>query len=455
MIRNEGVGSLKAIPGINMTRSLAHMFTHDEPVVIDDSLTGKKDDFVTPINGLNAGSSGIYMFQLPPVGETFLNLSKCYLYMRIKVTKVGDSPNCIETDNFSVVNNLGHSLFQRCDLTFNGLDLIPQASDYVNYKSYLESILSYESDSARETNLVNNLFHMDSPTQFLNFSDKYKNDKNEDIPYNKGYILRRQHCKNSRIFDLAPPVPHPFFRIDKAIAPNMRIGVKLTRATDSWVILSNEGNKYKVNIVDFRLYYERVQGTREAMEAPLEKYQFVCTELRLFPLPSNMKDYVVPISIGGVIPKQMIFFTTTTAAVNGEPGTNPFYFQHFDLEYFALKINNQTFPADGLRPDFTNEPALINRELRHLKENTGFIGTDRSNCVTFQQFSGGSTIFAFDTSYDGCNAAHLHPSEVGTIQAVFRWKNQLAQPITVFVFMVYDGILTHVPAEQALALHIV
>jgi len=454
MIPNEGVGGLRDIPGINMTSRLSHMFTYDEPIVVDDSLMERIEDFVTPINGLNAGTSGIYEFSLPPLHDSFLMLDKSFLYIKCQILK-GDNANCIETDNFSIMNNFGHSLFSRCVVLFNGIDVMPHVSDHVNYKSYAECVLSYESDTARETNLVNNIFHMDSAGYYENFNLKTKNDKGEEVSYNKGYHMRRRHCENSRIFDLAPSVPHPFFRIDKALAPNIRLGVKFTRASDDWVILSDEGNKYKVKLLDFRLHYHRVRGSKDALEAKLEKYQFTSTELRLFPLPSAMTTYVIPISIGGIVPKQMVIWATDTAAVNGTPGKNPFYFQHYDLEYLALKINDKLYPPDGLRPDFSNTPALVMRELRHLKANTGFIGTDRGNCVTYQQFCNGTTVFAFDTTHDLCNCRHLHPSEVGTISGIFKWKNPLPNAITVFVYMVYDSFLTHVPANQYFQLNYV
>jgi len=455
MASHEGIGSLRALAGVNLNSQRSHILSYDDPIVVEESMADRVSDYVQPINGLNAGAGGTYEFSMPPVGETFLLLNKCYLDIKMKVVKK-DGQDCRAEDNYSLINNFGQSMWRRCDIFLNGVQVMTECAEHVNYKSYLESIVSFDSDSARECNLVTNIFHMDTPGQYTNSNTKTKADKDGNVPdYNMGYVLRRRHCEQSREFDAAPKIPHPFFRCEKALAPNIKLGVKLTMASDDFMILSNT-NDYKLKLIDIKLRFTRIRKVPHAVEPNMETYSFTMTELRIFPIPTHMPTYHVPVSIGGLIPKQVIFFMTGTNAFEGAAGTNPFYFRHFDLTYHHLKVNEKTYPPDGLSPNFTSTPPIVMRELHELKANTGFEGTDKSNCITYQQYTNGCTIFPHDLTPDLCNSAHLHPSEVGPMVAKFDWKgNGPMIPITIFAYMVYDAALTHKPSEMYFQTHVI
>ena len=95
-------------------------------------------------------------------------------------------------------------------------------------------------------------------------------------------------------------------------------------------------------------------------------------------------------------------------------------------------------PAD-YTPDFTN--GLINREYFSLFLNTGAIGNDRSNLISYDAFKNGSSIFAFDLSPDLCNGAHVHQSTPGEITLELAWAKELESPITIIVLTVFDQVL--------------
>ena len=53
------------------------------------------------------------------------------------------------TDYTTGINNLQHSLFSQCSISFNGTQ-ITQGTDLYNYLAYLETLLTYGSDAADE-----------------------------------------------------------------------------------------------------------------------------------------------------------------------------------------------------------------------------------------------------------------------------------------------------------------
>jgi len=448
----DGVGSLRALAGVTYERS--QITNYDEPTVVENAMAEKISDFAMPENGLNSGSAGSFDFVIPASAENYLLLNKSYLDIRMKVVKK-DGSDCGADDNYSLVNNFGQSMWRKCNIYINGVEILPNCADMVNYKSYLESIASFDSDAARECNLVTNIFYMDQSGKYTNFTKEGTlNTQGKLAPYNMGYVVRARHCKNSQTFDAAPKIPHPFFRCDKALAPNNSLRVKLTLATDDFMILSST-NDYKLKILDIKLHFIKIRENPTPAEAPLEKYDFTLTEMRAYPIPAGMPQYVVPISSQGIVPKQVIYFLTSTNATEGAANTNPFYFRHFNCVEHFMKVNDKIYPAAPLTPNFDNTPPLVMRCLHEVKANTGYEGTDKSNCITYQQYCDGATIFPHDLTVDQCNSRHLHESTMGGINSHFKWTPAPTEPLTLFAYMVYDALLTHKPSDMYFQLHII
>ena len=74
------------------------------------------------------------------------------LYVRGKLVS-GSGNNVNVSDHTVVVNNLLHSLFSQCTVVLNGTT-ITQSGEHYNYRSYLETLLTYGNDAAA-THLTN------------------------------------------------------------------------------------------------------------------------------------------------------------------------------------------------------------------------------------------------------------------------------------------------------------
>jgi hypothetical protein len=79
-------------------------------------------------------------FLIPADSDTYIDLN-IKLYIQGKLVKE-DGKDLDATDHTSVTNNLLHSLFSQCNVTLNGIS-ITQASELYPYRSYLETILTY------------------------------------------------------------------------------------------------------------------------------------------------------------------------------------------------------------------------------------------------------------------------------------------------------------------------
>ena len=202
---------------------------------------------------------------------------------------------------------------------------------------------------------------------------------------------------------------------------------------------------YKINLLDLKLYYQRIRLKDKFPIPRTERYLYTKTELKRFPIPQGMTSYSINLHQGGKMPKSVIIAQVKTSAAEGSYSENPFYFHHFDINHLCLKVNGQRVPSEPLRPNFSNDGtanSLVAREYLSMFMNTGLYRIDRGNCVTYEAFSNGLTIFPFDLNVDMCNGYHLHAAKEGSIAIDIGWGTALADPIIVLVHCSYDEVIS-------------
>ena len=88
------------------------------------------------------------------------------------------------SDHTGVTNNFLHSLFSQCNVTLNGLT-ITQASEHYHYRSYLETLMTYGTDTAAT--------HLSNAYWYLETGDMQPSDPSAETlaaTTNQGFITR-------------------------------------------------------------------------------------------------------------------------------------------------------------------------------------------------------------------------------------------------------------------------
>jgi len=96
-------------------------------------------------------------FDIPGDAKTYVDLD---IHMSVLGKLVAQDGSALEkTDNTTLVNNLLHSLFSQCNVTLNAVS-VSSSQDLYNYKSYLETLLTYRHD-ASQSHLTNAFWNPD------------------------------------------------------------------------------------------------------------------------------------------------------------------------------------------------------------------------------------------------------------------------------------------------------
>jgi hypothetical protein len=388
--------------------------------------------------------TGPFEFQIIPRHKQYVNLSKTRLYMKVRITK-SDGAILTNTD-FVAMTNLGVStMIRQVDIEIGGKQVPDLTNTHFHYKTYIETMLSY-SFTARDSHLRASLLY---PDDAFTFDDtKWHVSTAADQSANKGYKIRMNKAKLSAKMEAMIPLQSDFLQSDRFLPPDIPITIKLSRESDAFALMSNiDTGGYKIEILDMKLYVKFIELNPAITEAhardiatkpillPINK-----TEIKTHTFPTGLTTFSIPNVFSGNLPKSIIIGLLNNANYNGTYKTNPYNFQHFDLNYLCLRVNGEQVPTDPYTPDFEN--LLFMREYREFFDNLGIHHDDTGNIVTPDLYRGGLCFFAFDFSPDGCNGFHYHPAKTGVIDVDIRLKTALTHPLTVLVFATYNAIVS-------------
>ncbi|KAL0152653.1 hypothetical protein M9458_052376 [Cirrhinus mrigala] len=118
---------------------------------------------------------------------------------------------------------------------------------------------------------------------------------------------------------------------------------------------------------------------------------------------------------------------------------NPFAFKHYDLEFLAICVDGQQFPAKPLQPDFAGGSAV--REFYQLATATGRHLKNHALAINREDFLKGYTLYAFNLTPDEDCGQHISLIKSGNIRLEARFKQPLPHTINLIVYAVFDSIV--------------
>lgn len=426
-LQESGVGSRKS----SVPRQLAKAsnFDYSAPFLIENTQRERLEGFIRPTGGVE--NDGPYEFVIPP-SDTYLQLSTIHLYIKCKIVRENGN-DLHATDIVAPINMLASTLWEHTEISLNDYNISGASASNTHYKALLETLLSF-SNVSLESVLRSQLFALDTPNYYDDFD-------HTGVGQNKGFKARREVSRDSNVFDMDTSITADFLRCMNHLAPGNKLGIKLYKARDSFVLNTSAARRFRVKLLDLRLYYNRIRLSENSIPPQIERYPIDRTELKRYPVPQGLHTYNVIIHQGGPIPKQIIVAQVSTTSAEGDYGENPFNFQHFSVNKIHINANGKQFPPDSLETNFDSTPRLVSRAYNHLMMNTGMWRQEKGNLISFAGYQAGQTLFGFDMSPDLCNGFHIHPSPEGHVTLEISWRNALPHPITLLVHSSFESVI--------------
>ncbi|XP_054257268.1 uncharacterized protein F54H12.2-like [Macrosteles quadrilineatus] len=377
-------------------------------------------------------------FVIPANGEEYTDLTQTLLHVEATIVK-GDGTKVEEAlvEEIGPVNNWLHSLFSQVDLFVNHKLVSPQNNTYA-YRAYLENLLNY-GGSAKKSHLTTTLFYED------------KADKMDDCDIaNDGLVKRRGFVKKSTYVDMVGNLHLDLCNQDKFMLNGVEMRLRLVRSRNSFAVMSKTATDCKVHIREANLFVRRCKinpgvlvAHSKTLESGTAKYPITRVDVKSITLPSGILGKTLDSVFLGQLPKRIIVGLVDNVAFNGDFKKNPFNFQHFNLNYFALYIDGEQVPCKALTPAFTGDSKLYALAYHTLFTGTGIQFADKGNEIDRTEYPNGYCLMAFDLTPDmsAGESSHWNLVRNGNLRIELQFKEALAASVNCIVYAELDNVI--------------
>jgi hypothetical protein len=373
-------------------------------------------------------------FEIKGQPEDYIDLNSSYLYLKVKVQK-SDGTNLADDAKVAPVNNFMHSLFSEVDLYLNN-KLISSSMDTYPYRAYLENLLTYGKE-AKNTHLdACVIWKPDTPEKF--------DELDED---NKGFDARQKKIVGARNLELMDRLHLDMWLQEKYLLNGVDIRLRLNRSSTAFHLMAEENVNYKTKIQEARLYVRRVEvlpkvgnDISHTLSRTTAKYPIRRVEVKTFTIATGLRSKIEDHLFQGQLPKRLIVGIVSNSAFNGANNENPFEFNHYKVSKIEVSRDGKTLCTRPFEPNFDQKNYL--RSYLSLYEATGQLGTNTSHGISYDDYAGGYTLWAFDFTPDqGSDEGHFHPIKSGQLRVELQFAEPLPHTTNVILYAEFDNTI--------------
>src|SRR6266436_6679771 len=348
-----------------------------------------------PISTLN--SLSFIEFNIPTALDEYILFNETYLYMRLRARISKPDKTDITDDDWNrtvPANYLLHSMFKQIEVQINGKELVLAPQTYA-YRAYLEALLGFSAD-AKKSHLTASLWCDDKlkRAKFLAPTDGEKDrGKGSEVD-----LMGRLHL------DLT-------FQ-SRALLGGSHVKIKLTPHSSSFFLSTPNNVVAEVDFLDATLFVHRskitpriVSAHTKALAVSPAKYPLTRAEVRQITIPKGVMDAMLDNIVAGQLPRRIFIVCVDNEAFNGSLKKDPFFFNHYNINYLACFLDGTQYPIKAYQPDFDNN--LFIREYMGLFKALNQNSTDTYACFDRNKYKNGNTIFGINFAPDlsnGCDS---------------------------------------------------
>lgn len=363
----------------------------------------------------------------------YLDLSNSLLHIQLKIVKKnGDS--IVEADKVSCINYILNSIFSECSVFFND-KLVSSQVNYA-YRSIIEALLFMPENSQKSL-----------LTAGLYFKDENNFDAvDPKTVQNPGLVSRYNCLKLSKVVDLCGILHGDIFRMSKLLPNSIDVRIQLERSKDSFCLMSPDDN-FKIEITHASLFIRKVSvapsivlAHERALSGGVMKFPLRRVDVKTFLLSPGLQSTIISNAFIGQLPTRIILGLVSNAAFNGDLKKNPFKFHHYNLSYICLREADQTIPSKPYLPNY--DSSLYARNYVGLFSNLNRIHTDQNINISYEEYSKGLALYAFDLTPD-FSAGEIHTSVTrnGNLSIDMKFSTALDETVNIIVYSEFRNCL--------------
>lgn len=378
--------------------------------------------------------SGPVEFNITGNSEDYIDLSASYLYVKVKLTNADGTP-LPDKAPVAPVNLFLQALFSQVDVSLNER-VISSSSNTYPYRAYIETLLNYGED-AKKSLLSCECF----------FKDECLDTVNPTLTDNPGLHKRYELTSKSKVLDMIGPLHCDIFQQNRLLLNMVDLKIKMTRSKPNFCLMADKFDDkapdYKVMLQHASLFIRKVKvspgvsiGHAKALEKSNAKYPIDRVLCKTYSISSGSWSFMQDNVFLGSMPKRVIIGLLENSAINGQYNLNPFFFNHYNVNFLSIYIDGQPIPSKPLELNF-NEGNYIAAYHRLFP---GF-NRDNGNYLSREDYAKGHTLYAFDLSPDLCDGPHLNLQHQGNLRVEIKFSSALSSTISVLIYAEFENII--------------
>jgi len=176
------------------------------------------------------------------------------------------------------------------------------------------------------------------------------------------------------------------------------------------------------------------------MERGTAKYPTRRVVCKSFAIPQHYLDVSHDKLFSGQLPTRLVIGLVTNQVFNGHAESNPFNFQHFNLNDIAVYLDGQQQHA--IRPvQLDYERALYIRAYDSMFAGTGKLCKDKDLYINRDDYAIGYALYAFGLSADLGEDDHFGLVCQGIVSLALKFAAALAATVTVIAYAEFENII--------------
>ena len=273
-----------------------------------------------------------------------------------------------------------------------------------SHRVYLETLLTFN-DEVAKSQLQCALWHKDTAGHM-----------EEAGAQNGGFQARAAYFANGREVEVSGRIHADIFHQPKLIPQNSPFRIRFTMNRDAFVLMypaPAQGDvqiQYRLKVLEAKLKIRTLQvspATGLAHETSLQeanaRFEIRRVLVKHLAIPQGQMAISHDNIYLGPLPQRIVLGLVSNEALTGSYQTNPFNFQHFNVNYLGIFVNGEMVPQLPFQPNFAQHKYLS--DYNSLFEGTGTLFTDKSVCISRAEYPNGYCLWLFDLTPDGaCEA---------------------------------------------------
>ena len=403
----------------------------------------------------NETTDGPFLFYLPGETDTYIDPQTFRLsgYTSIqKVNATGALENMSANDKVAPINFMPSMAFHSKQFDINGMNVNYITQPLENYKAYMETLLSYGTDTKNTILKTCANWDQDHPDDVEKFSStkkriigmdaEAKSLVTEIIP--NAWDRRQALWAESKRVPFSIPLQMDVLSTDRFLPRNINVSIKLTKVRDEFLYTTESTSEFRVLFHNLKLSVNRVKMLPELImehekrfaAGQMARFPFTRTDCKFVTIAQGETSFRTHNIFRKVLPNSALVFFVKSAAMTGAKKLNPLNLQNFGIRKLYCLKKGQEVPPNGYVQDYDTDDftETYRRVFDEIGIRTNTIGIN----LSAEQFKNGSNFYSFDYSPDKCSGFHSHASDSGGIDFGVVFKRPTTTTISMIILCQYD-----------------